>query len=171
MSPTSMYFTIHAFLPGMYARDWGHIVNISSVAGVIGVPDLAVYSATKWAVWGLTESLRLEALLDRKFGVKYATIHPMFLKHGMFEGGRLNWFGNLLIPNIETHDEIAEAIVEKAPKRCRHGVKRPRSLQLALLLRALNPDIILALILITAGVGRGMRNWVGRPGSEHASRL
>jgi all-trans-retinol dehydrogenase (NAD+) len=83
----AILYTTYAFLPGMYERNSGHIVNISSAAGILGVPNVAVYCATKWAVWGLTESLRLEAMVDKKSGVKYSSIHPGFLKHGMFEGG------------------------------------------------------------------------------------
>ena len=56
---TAVLYTIRAFLPEMYERNSGCIVNISSAAGTIGVAGLAVYTATKWAVWGLTESLRL----------------------------------------------------------------------------------------------------------------
>src|SRR5208337_437434 len=53
--------TTHAFLPGMNARNCGAIVNVSSSAGMLGVAGIAVYAATKWAVWGLTESLRHES--------------------------------------------------------------------------------------------------------------
>jgi all-trans-retinol dehydrogenase (NAD+) len=167
---TSMYYTIHAFLPGMYERNSGHIVNISSAAGLVGVPDLAVYSATKWAVWGLTESLRLEAWVDRKFGVKFSSIHPHFLKYGMFEGGKLNFIGNLLVPRVESHDVIAKDIVEKALKKNRHVVKHPKTLHLSLINRALLPDSVLDVILLIIGQGKGMKKWVGRPGSEHAAK-
>ena len=44
---------------------------------MIGVPNLAVYSATKWAVWGLTESLRMEAHNRGKNGVKFWLHSPM----------------------------------------------------------------------------------------------
>jgi len=165
-----MYYTIQAFLPGMYKRNLGHIVNISSAAGVIGVPDLAVYCATKWAVWGMTESLRFEALLDKKKGVRYSTIHPHFLKTGMFEGGRLNILGELIVPRIEKHDTVAEAIVEKALKKGRNVIKIPAMLHIGVIARALLPDFIVGHLLLRMGIGRGMKDWVGRPGSEHAGK-
>src|SRR5204863_7400198 len=47
-------------LPGMLERGSGHIVNMGSIAGYVGVPGEAVYSATKWAVQGFTDGLRRE---------------------------------------------------------------------------------------------------------------
>jgi len=167
---TSMYYTIQAFLPGMYERGRGHIVNISSAAGTVGVPDVAVYCATKWGVWGLTEALRFEAMQDRKWGVKFSTIHPIFIKTGMFEGGRLNFLGNLMVPVIKSHDVVAKAIVEKALKKNRHVVMCPITVRLVLIMRALLPDSVFGIIATLLGLGHGMRDWVGRPGTEHARR-
>ena len=48
---------INAILPSMKARESGHIINNSSVFGVIGAPFFEVYCASKFAVEGLTESL------------------------------------------------------------------------------------------------------------------
>ena len=48
---------IKAVLPSMKARQSGHIINCSSEAGVIGVPFQETYSASKFAVEGLSESL------------------------------------------------------------------------------------------------------------------
>ncbi|MDZ7763054.1 MAG: SDR family NAD(P)-dependent oxidoreductase [Melioribacteraceae bacterium] len=58
---TSLIYTTKAVLNQMYERNSGHIVNISSASSFLGVPELSVYTATKWAVWGLTESMRFEA--------------------------------------------------------------------------------------------------------------
>jgi 3-hydroxy acid dehydrogenase/malonic semialdehyde reductase len=52
----------HAVIPGMLARGGGQIVNIGSISGVTPVPTDAVYSATKFAVDGLSKTLRLEYL-------------------------------------------------------------------------------------------------------------
>lgn len=60
-------------LPSMIARRHGHIVNISSVAGKIGNPKMAAYSATKFALIGLTESLYHEL---RPLGIQVSVICP-----------------------------------------------------------------------------------------------
>jgi NAD(P)-dependent dehydrogenase (short-subunit alcohol dehydrogenase family) len=51
----------------------GHIINISSLAGILGLPFSGLYSASKFAVEGLTESLRHEL---RPFGIRVAMIEP-----------------------------------------------------------------------------------------------
>lgn len=62
-----------AVLPRMRAQGGGHIVNISSLAGVLGLPFSGLYSASKFALEGMTESLRLEA---RCFGIRVVLIEP-----------------------------------------------------------------------------------------------
>src|SRR6058998_637166 len=53
-------YGVHAVLPAMRARGRGWIVNIASVAGKLGQPDEVAYSATKFAVTGLSEGLAFE---------------------------------------------------------------------------------------------------------------
>ena len=53
-------YATKAVLPAMLARGQGHIVNIGSVAGRIGAPFEAAYSASKFAVTGFTEALAIE---------------------------------------------------------------------------------------------------------------
>jgi 3-oxoacyl-[acyl-carrier protein] reductase len=57
---TGTFLMSRAAVPGMRARGWGRIVNISSVAGKEGNPNLAAYSASKAGVIGLTKSLGKE---------------------------------------------------------------------------------------------------------------
>ena len=62
-----------AVLPIMRAQRRGYIVNVSSLAGVLGLPFSGLYSASKFALEGMTESLRFEA---RRFGVEVVLIEP-----------------------------------------------------------------------------------------------
>jgi all-trans-retinol dehydrogenase (NAD+) len=94
----ALLHTIRAFLPDMHARNEGRIVNVSSAAGLLGVPGIAVYGATKWAVFGLTEALRHESWNAGKRGVMWASIHPMYVKEGIFAGARLPGLGGLISP-------------------------------------------------------------------------
>lgn len=158
----ALVYTIQAFLPKMYERNLGYIVNISSAAGTIGVPGLAVYCATKWGVWGLTESLRFEALNNNKTGVKYSSIHPGYIASGMFEGAKLGFPGNIIVPLVKDHDVIAKAIVEGALKKEKYSPKRPVTLNLNLRLRALFPDKLFQKLLILMGVPQSMKTWKGR---------
>lgn len=52
--------SIASALPYLKAQDKTHIITMSSAAAIYGVPDLAVYSASKFAVRGLTEALNIE---------------------------------------------------------------------------------------------------------------
>ncbi len=53
-------YTTHTALSHMRKMDAGHIVNVASVAGLMGIPWMAAYSSSKFAMVGLTESLRRE---------------------------------------------------------------------------------------------------------------
>jgi NAD(P)-dependent dehydrogenase (short-subunit alcohol dehydrogenase family) len=55
---------VHTFLNGMRAAGGGHIVNTSSMGGMLGVADLSPYVATKFGVVGLSEALRAEFAAD-----------------------------------------------------------------------------------------------------------
>jgi|HubBroStandDraft_3_1064219.scaffolds.fasta_scaffold148946_1 3-oxoacyl-[acyl-carrier protein] reductase len=67
------YYCIHEVLPGMIERKNGDIVNVSSTAGLRGSPLTSAYSASKFGLIGLSESLMLEA---RKSGVRVFTATP-----------------------------------------------------------------------------------------------
>jgi NAD(P)-dependent dehydrogenase (short-subunit alcohol dehydrogenase family) len=64
---------IKAVLPGMRARGSGHIVNISSMTGLVANPPNAYYSSTKFALEAVTEALATEV---RPLGIKVTAIEP-----------------------------------------------------------------------------------------------
>ncbi len=64
-----------AFLPLLRASGEGHLVNLSSVFGIIAVPGQSAYNASKFAVRGFTESLREELDLTRSC-VSVTCVHP-----------------------------------------------------------------------------------------------
>lgn len=66
-------YATRAVLPGMIERGRGHIVNIASIAGLLGTPFEAAYAASKFAVVGFSEALAVEAA---PFGVRVSMVHP-----------------------------------------------------------------------------------------------
>jgi NADP-dependent 3-hydroxy acid dehydrogenase YdfG len=70
---TGLIQTTRAVLPHMLARGEGHIINMSSVAGLIAAPLYSVYSATKFGVRAFTDTLRREVA---PFGIRVSGIYP-----------------------------------------------------------------------------------------------
>lgn len=155
----ALVYLTRLVVPGMYERRRGHIINISSAAGTIGVPGLAVYSAAKWAVWGFSEALRGEA---RSHGVMVSSIHPSYIAEGMFAGARLTGLGRVIVPLLPSHDVVAEAIVESALRRGRSSPKRPRTVRIAIFLRGILPDPWFNWVVRHLGVWDSMSGWRGR---------
>lgn len=73
------------FLQEMIADKNGHIVNIASAAGLVSNPKMSVYVASKWAVIGWSDSLRLE-MENNNTQVKVTTVTPYYINTGMFDG-------------------------------------------------------------------------------------
>lgn len=69
--------TIQAVLPYMRSQGQGRIVNLSSVLGFLPAPYMGLYSASKHAVEGLSESLDHEV---RQFGIRVTLVEPSFTK-------------------------------------------------------------------------------------------
>jgi NAD(P)-dependent dehydrogenase (short-subunit alcohol dehydrogenase family) len=144
--------TSQAVLPHMRARGSGLIVNLSSVLGFLPAPYLALYSSTKHAVEGLSESLDHEV---RQFGIRVVLIEPNFTRtglgsHSMIAASPVHAYDkersraaaavNASIdhaPDPQTvADEIAQAI--EAPHRMRRPVG-PRAKLLSRLRRYMPP--------------------------------
>ena len=78
-----------AFLPILKKADEGHIINISSIFGIIGVPTQSAYNAAKFAVRGFTESLRLELEMDGG-NVSCSSVHPGGIKTNIAKSARMS---------------------------------------------------------------------------------
>ena len=103
--------TMRAFVPGMRDRGWGRVVNIASIAGKDGNPNLAIYSATKAAVIGLTKSAGKELATS---GVLVNAIAPAVIETPMNQETAPDVLAHItsLIPmkRVGRPEEVAELI-------------------------------------------------------------
>jgi len=151
------FWTTKAFLPDMMKTNHGHIVNIASAAGVVGVAGLADYCASKWAVIGFTESLRFEFKKQKLKGVKTTLVCPYYINTGMFEGVKTR-FGFIL--PILKQEYVAKRIV-KAIKKNWAELLMPRIVYTVPMMRIL-PTFLFDLICIILGVSASMDEFKGR---------
>ncbi len=77
------------FLPHLIASGDGHVVNISSLFGLISMPGQSAYNATKYAVRGMTEALR-EEMLIAGHPVGVTAVHPGGIKTAIARNARVS---------------------------------------------------------------------------------
>jgi len=109
-----------AFLPILEEAEWGHITNISSIFGIIAAPGNSAYNASKFAVRGMTECLRIE-LKQSGSSVSCTSVHPGGVKTNVVRNARSS-SGNTFMGG-KTHEEViagfdklARTTSEKAAK-------------------------------------------------------
>ncbi len=111
---------IQAVLPDMKKKKSGQIINISSGVGRRALPGVSAYSSTKFALNGLTESLRLEV---KQFGIDVISIFPGRVESHFHE--RIEAYGRLnrKLPPIKTHpaSKIAQMILKASQRRFREA--------------------------------------------------
>ena len=118
------YNLIRQTIPHMCRAGGGRIVNISSIGGKLAVPHMAPYSASKFALVGLSDAFRTELARD---GIKVTTVTPGLIRTGSQlnatfkgnHGAEFTWFslsGALPLSSV-AGDRAAQLIVEA----CRRG--------------------------------------------------
>lgn len=85
---TAQFWTARAFLPQMLECGAGHIVNVASAGGLLAIPNLSAYCASKFGVVGFSDALRQEAKRNR-WPVTVTCVCPNTVNTGMFEGARM----------------------------------------------------------------------------------
>jgi short-subunit dehydrogenase len=149
-----MYMT-RQLLPAMISSGKGHIVNIASAASHIANPKLSVYCASKHALLGWSESLRLELeMMATK--LKVTTVTPSFIDTGMFQGVR-----SPLIPLIRP--EAAARQIISGIKKNKIYVRMPWIVYILPLFKGLLPqrwmDFLVGKIF---GFHKSMDDFTGR---------
>ena len=156
VNAASLFWTTRAFLPAMIRRGRGRIVTMASAGGLVGVPGLSDYCASKFAAVGFHESLRAELRREAP-GVGATLVCPFFVNTGMFAGVRTRF--PRLLPILEP-ETVAEAAL-RAVERDRALVIRPRFVHSLKLLRLL-PAGWLDPIAAFFGIHAAMDTFSGR---------
>jgi 3-oxoacyl-[acyl-carrier protein] reductase len=116
---TGTFNVCRAFVPGMRERGWGRIVNLASMAGKDGNPNLSAYSASKAAVIGLTKSLGKELATS---GVLVNAIAPAVIETPMNAATSPEVLRHItsLIPmgRVGRAEEVAELVAWLVSDRC-----------------------------------------------------
>jgi short-subunit dehydrogenase len=118
-----------AFLPHLKAAGEGHIVNMSSVFGLISVPAQSAYNSAKFAVRGFTDALRME-LEVADVGVSCTTVHPGGIKTNIARNARidpaLQETAGSREEQAKRFDRMAVTSPEKAARQILTAVERNR---------------------------------------------
>jgi NAD(P)-dependent dehydrogenase (short-subunit alcohol dehydrogenase family) len=114
-----------AFLPHLKQSGEGHVVNVSSVFGLIAVPGQGAYNAAKFAVRGFTECLRQELELEG-VNVSATCVHPGGIKTNIARNARvLSRPGSPSRDEMNAYfDQLARTTPEKAAQKILRGVRR-----------------------------------------------
>lgn len=84
---TSHFWTVREFLPNMIEKNHGHIVTVASALSMTGAAQAAAYSASKYGLIGMHESIRQEILSRyKKPGIQTTLVCPGLIHTGMFRG-------------------------------------------------------------------------------------
>ena len=122
----------------MVLRQSGHIINIASMAGKMATPKSTIYSATKFAVIGFSNALRLEL---KPFGIHVTTVNPGPIETNFFNiadpnGGYLDKIGAMVLQA----DDLAKEIVNTFGKN-KSEINRPRLMNTAAFFYQVFPTI------------------------------
>jgi len=114
------------FLPHLIASRDGHVVNISSLFGLVSMPSQSAYNATKYAVRGFTEALREEMLVNRH-PVGVTCVHPGGIKTGIARNGRKTESQDAAAIDRLFEDRLARMPAEKAAEIIIHGMLKDKA--------------------------------------------
>lgn len=143
------------FLPGMLLKNQGHIINIASAAGMVSNPKLSVYVASKFAVIGWSDSLRIE-LENEKSAIKVTTVTPFYISTGMFDGVKSDF-----IPMV-TPEKAVQKIIDGIQRNKKY-VRMPGIVYWVPFVKGLLPEAWFTIVVGKwLGMHRTMNEFKGR---------
>jgi NAD(P)-dependent dehydrogenase (short-subunit alcohol dehydrogenase family) len=152
------FHLVDAVVPGMRVRGGGRIANVSSIGGLVAVPHLLPYSASKFALTGYSLGLRAELAKD---GIGVATICPGLMRTGSprnatFKGDRAAeyaWFAAAdALPGLSTSAESAARRIARAIERNEALVRITAPAKLAALAATVVPGLTSATMALTSAI-------------------
>jgi all-trans-retinol dehydrogenase (NAD+) len=151
-------YVAHEFLPAMIAApDECRMLNLASAAGFTPNPRMAVYAASKWAMIGWSDSVRLELKQAGFDHVKVTTVCPYYVRTGMFDGAK----SAPLLPILEPAEVVEEAWA--AMLAGRPFVVLPKTVMLSEMLKGVVPTGVRDFIADhVIGVYHTMEDFTGR---------
>lgn len=151
-------YVAHELLPAMIAEPGEcRVLNLASAAGFTPNPRMAVYAASKWAVIGWSDSVRLELKQAGIDHVRVTTVCPYYVRTGMFEGAR----SAPLLPLLDPQDVVDEAW--SAMLAGRPFVVLPKTVMLSEVLKGVLPTSVRDFIADhVIGVYHTMDDFTGR---------
>lgn len=102
-------FVTRRFLGDMLKDGHGHICNITSAAGMLAMPRMSLYVASKWAALGWSDSMRIELQMAGS-PVKVTTVAPYFINTGMFDGVKSKVF------RIQEPEKVSRKVIKAVEK-------------------------------------------------------
>ncbi|XP_039272464.2 retinol dehydrogenase 10-like [Styela clava] len=150
------FWTVRAFLPRMLENNHGHIVTVASVLGLIPLPGMTEYIASKFASVGFNHGLELELRKYQKDGVKTTLACPHHTNTGMFSGITYR-FPSLLKPlePFECVESIMHAILTN-----RSMVVIPRSMYFSYNMSTWMPHAATLAISKFTGILKSMESFI-----------
>jgi len=145
---------IKAFVPDMIKRNEGHLVNIASSAGLLAIPGMGMYSATKHALMGLNEALRNE-LKNNNSKVRTTVVCPYLINTGMFEGMKTPFWQPALKP-----EAMADAVINGILKN-RKIVAKPWTVFSLPVIKALFPPAVMDTFASISGFSKAIYSCKG----------
>lgn len=110
-----------AFLPYLKQAGEGHVINVSSVFGMIGVPTQSAYNAAKFAVKGFTESLREEMKIEGA-NVEVSCVHPGGIKTNIVRSGRIGEVGKTGTKDRDKMVKMFDKAARTTPTEAAHTI-------------------------------------------------
>lgn len=128
---------IQAIVPQMMRQNMGYVVNVASVAGFLAAPTHGGYSATKFAVIGLSEALREEV---NPYGIKVTTVNPGPIDTPFFDQADIDKIPKIAKRFMLKPDQVAREIVHAVESEVPQVVL-PKSLSPLIIIKALAPSL------------------------------